>query len=95
MKTGVVNCITVKGNTETLVFIVYFRLFTFTSILLLRIVWFFFCPAALNYMKGYPRSINYGKGTLIHVLLLLLLLLTLATESFTAVVIITSNVYHV
>ena len=50
-----------------------------------------FFPAALNYMKGYPRSINYGKGTLIHVLLLL----TLATESFTAVVIITSNVYHV
>ena len=42
MKTGVVNCITVKGNTETLGFIVYFRLFTFTSIILLRIVWFFF-----------------------------------------------------
>ena len=27
----------------------------------------FFCPAALNYMNGYPRSINYGKGTLINV----------------------------
>ena len=67
MKTGVVNCITVKGNTETLIFIVYFRLFTFTSISLIRIVCIFFCPAALNYMKGYPRSINYGKGTLINV----------------------------
>lgn len=45
MKTGVVNCITVKGNIETLVFIVFFfRLFTFTSILLIRIVCIFFLP---------------------------------------------------
>lgn len=65
-------------NTETSVFIGFFPLSVFLQIITDNNCFCicFSCHTAQNYMNGYPRSINYGKGTLIE-----FFLFTPATES--------------
>lgn len=75
----------------------YFRLCVFLQIITDKNCFCicFSCPAAQNYMNGYPRSINYGRGGYID----WIFLLSPATESVNWVthrwsLLSASNIFH-